>query len=77
MSLVAKGSEFSMHMQHTYSSIFEFDDDAINGLFFNFLTLPGFSMNLTSKIIVVLAEKVVCVCACVLLKLLVTKLIYS
>lgn len=77
MSLVAKGSEFSMHMQHTYSSILEFDDDAINGLFFNFLTLTGFSMNLTSKIIVVLAEKDVCVCACVLLKLLVTKLIYS
>lgn len=58
MSLVAKKSEFSVHVQHTYSSILKFDDDTINCLIFNFLTLTDFSMNLISKIIVLLAEKV-------------------
>lgn len=85
MSLVAKGSEFSMHVQHTYASIsiLKFDDDTINCLIFYFLTLTDFSMNLTSKIIVVLTEKNVCVhkharvCVCVVLKLLVAKLIES
>lgn len=48
MSLVAKGREFSMHVQHTYASILKFDDDTINCLIFYFLTLTDFSMNLTS-----------------------------
>lgn len=57
---MAKESEFSMHVQHTYPSILKLDDDTINCLIFTFLTLTDFSMNLTSKIIVVLAEKVAC-----------------
>lgn len=57
---MAKESEFSMHVCHTFSSILKFDDDTINCFIFNFLTLTDFSMNLASKIIVVLAEKDVC-----------------
>lgn len=57
---MAKESEFSMHVQHTYPPILKFHDETINCLIFNFLTLTDFSINLTSKIIMVLAGKDIC-----------------